>query len=157
VSARTAEATQILGQALFWAPYIWALSWPEEKWPPRRTLTAGAGERAILCSGSLGDQSAQVSTQTAETTHLLGQALFRAFIFSQEACLNTRPGFTLPAESTLTTETQERAGLPGLLTEAKRITGGTSSSQRQLQQLTPEITRWQKANIRIFFFFTFIM
>ena len=39
---------------------------------------------------------------------------------------------SLPAESTLTTETQERAGLPGLLTEANRITGETSSSQRQL-------------------------
>jgi hypothetical protein len=39
---------------------------------------------------------------------------------------------SLPAESTLTTETQERAGLPGLLTEANRITEGTSSNQRQL-------------------------
>jgi hypothetical protein len=38
----------------------------------------------------------------------------------------------LPAESTLTTETQERARLPGLLTEANRITGGTSSNQRKL-------------------------
>jgi hypothetical protein len=38
----------------------------------------------------------------------------------------------LPAKSTLTTETQERVGLPGVLTEANRITGGTSSSQRQL-------------------------
>jgi hypothetical protein len=48
----------------------------------------------------------------------------------------------LPADSTLTTETQERVGLPGVLTEAKRITGGTSSSKRQLEQLTPEIIRW---------------
>ena len=39
---------------------------------------------------------------------------------------------SLPAESTLTTETQERAGLPELLTEANRITGATGSSQRQL-------------------------
>jgi hypothetical protein len=37
---------------------------------------------------------------------------------------------SLPAESTLTTETQER--LPGLLTEANRFTGETSSNQRQL-------------------------
>ena len=36
------------------------------------------------------------------------------------------------AESTLTTETQERSRLPGLLTEANRITGGTSSNQTQL-------------------------
>ena len=36
---------------------------------------------------------------------------------------------SLPAESTLTTETQERSRLPGLLIEVNRITGGTSSSQ----------------------------
>ena len=39
---------------------------------------------------------------------------------------------SLPAESTLTPENQERAGLPGLLTEANRITGGISSNQIQL-------------------------
>ena len=38
----------------------------------------------------------------------------------------------LPAESTLIAETQERATFPGLLTEANRITGGTSYNQRQL-------------------------
>jgi hypothetical protein len=48
----------------------------------------------------------------------------------------------LPEERTLTTEIQEKSSLPGLLIEAKRITRGTSSNQRQLQQLTPEITRW---------------
>ena len=37
---------------------------------------------------------------------------------------------------------QERAGLPGVLTQAYRLTGGTSSSQRQQEHLTPEITRW---------------
>jgi hypothetical protein len=55
----------------------------------------------------------------------------------------------LPAQSALTTGTQERVGLSGVLTKANRITGGTSSSQRQLEHLTPEITRWWKANIRI--------
>jgi hypothetical protein len=70
---------------------------------------------------SLRDQSVQVSKQTAEATHLLGQALFLAFIISQEAGLNARPRCTLSAESTLTTETQETAGLFGLLTEANRI------------------------------------
>ena len=80
----------------------------------------------------------EVSTQTAEATHLLGQVLFLTFIFSQEAGLNARTLCTfpkeesLPAESTLTTETQESAGRPGLLTEANRITGGTTSSHRQL-------------------------
>jgi hypothetical protein len=39
----------------------------------------------------------------------------------------------LPAESALTTGTKVRVGLPGVLTEANRITGGSSSSQRQLE------------------------
>jgi hypothetical protein len=39
---------------------------------------------------------------------------------------------SLPAESALTTETQERASLPGLLIETNRITRRTSSNQRQL-------------------------
>ena len=37
---------------------------------------------------------------------------------------------------------QERAGLPGVLTQAYRLTQGTSSSQRQQEHLTLEITRW---------------
>jgi hypothetical protein len=35
---------------------------------------------------------------------------------------------SLPANSALTTGTQERVGLPGVLTEAKRITGKSSSN-----------------------------
>jgi hypothetical protein len=38
----------------------------------------------------------------------------------------------LPEEGTLTTETQERVGLPGVLTETNRITAGTSYSQTAL-------------------------
>jgi hypothetical protein len=40
----------------------------------------------------------------------------------------------------------ERIGLPGVLTH--RLTAGTSHSQRQLGQLTPEITRCQKERVR---------
>ena len=40
----------------------------------------------------------------------------------------------LPTENTLITETQERVGLSGVLTEANRITGGPNWSQRQLEQ-----------------------
>jgi hypothetical protein len=39
---------------------------------------------------------------------------------------------SLPGESALTTETQDRASIPGLLIEANRITRGTNSNQRQL-------------------------
>ena len=66
-------------------------SLPEESWPPERAQNPRAGEGAILCLGFLGDQSVQVSTQTSEATHLQGQALFWAFIFSQEAGLNAKP------------------------------------------------------------------
>jgi hypothetical protein len=50
---------------------------------------------------SLGDQSVQVSVKTAEATHLLAQALFRAFTFSQEAGLNARYLCTFPARGEL--------------------------------------------------------
>ena len=56
----------------------------------------------------------------------------------------------MPAESALTTGTQERVGFPGVLIEDDRITGRTSSRKRQLEHLTSEIKRRQKANIRIF-------
>jgi hypothetical protein len=49
---------------------------------------------------------------------------------------------SIPAESFLTTETQRRVGLSGVLTEAKRITGETCHSQRQIEHLTPEISKW---------------
>jgi hypothetical protein len=50
---------------------------------------------------SLGDQSVQVSVQTAEATHPLGKALFQAFIFSQESGLNARYLCTFPARGEL--------------------------------------------------------
>jgi hypothetical protein len=43
----------------------------------------------------------QVSMQIAEATHLLGQALFQVFIFSQESGLNARPLSTFPARGEL--------------------------------------------------------
>ena len=43
-----------------------------------------------------------------------------------DLCVPSLQEESLPAESTLTTETQERAGLPGLLTETNRIIGGTT-------------------------------
>ena len=75
---------------------------PEERFLPRRALTTRAGERAILCPVSLKDQSEQVSMKTAEATHLLGQSLFQAFIFSQEAGLNARYLYTFHAKEELT-------------------------------------------------------
>ena len=92
----TGRSNTASGTNPFPAPDIWAPSPPEEKWPPVRALTARAGEEAILCPWSLRDQSVQVNTQAAEETHLLGKALFWAFIFSQEAGLKARPLCTFP-------------------------------------------------------------
>jgi hypothetical protein len=77
---------------------------------------------------------------------------FKAFILRQEVKLilsRFLPGESWPPVSALIPRAQERAGLPAVLTEINKHTGGTSSSQIQLEHLTPEITRWQKANIRI--------
>jgi hypothetical protein len=41
----------------------------------------------------------------------------------------------------------KRDGLPGVLTH--RLTRGKSHSQRQQDQLTPQITKWQEASARI--------
>jgi hypothetical protein len=101
VSKQTAEATQLLGQTPFWASDIQALSLPKERCPAGRILTTRAGERATLCPTLLRDHSVQVSIQTAEATQLLGQALFLAFIVSQEAVLNARTLFTFPVRGEL--------------------------------------------------------
>ena len=49
-----------------------------------------------------------------------------------DICVHSLQEESLPTESTLITETQEKTRLPGLLTEPNRITGGTSSNERQL-------------------------
>jgi hypothetical protein len=80
----------------------------EEMCPPWRALNFRAGERAILGSTFLREKSVQMSMQTAEETHLLGQAKFWAFIITKEAdvCAPCIQGESLSAESTLTTESQ---------------------------------------------------
>ena len=107
---QTAEVTQLLDrqkQHSFWYchPFqtteIRAPSLPEIRCPPDRALTARAGEGAILCPWSLGEQSAQFSWQTAWAIDLLKQALFQAFILSQKADLNTRPLCNFPVRREL--------------------------------------------------------
>ena len=90
-----------------------------------------------------------------EATEIIGQCPFghsssaRRWIRAPDFYAPSLQEESLPTESALTTGTQEKVGLPGVLTEANKTTGGTSSSQRQLEHLTLEITRWQKANVRI--------
>jgi hypothetical protein len=54
----------------------------------------------------------------------------RRQIWMPDICAPSLQEESSPAESTLTT--QERINLPGMLTEANRIMGGTSSKQRKL-------------------------
>jgi hypothetical protein len=56
------------------------------------------------------------------------------------------PELTLYPELSIPKFLLERTSLPGVLTQ--RLAGGTSHSQRQQDQLTPEITRWQEARAR---------
>ena len=52
------KATQLLGETPFCVPDIQLLFLPEKRCPPRRALTARAGEGVILVPGSFSDLSA---------------------------------------------------------------------------------------------------
>ena len=58
---------------------------------------------------------------------------FRRWIRAPDFWIPVLQEESMLAESALTTGTQERVRLTGVLTEANRITGGSSSSQRQLE------------------------
>jgi hypothetical protein len=77
-----------------------------------------------------------------EESQVTGRALtpgLRRWIRDPDFWTLARQEESLPSESALTTWTQVRVGLPGVLREANRIKGGTSTSQKQLDHLTPEI------------------
>jgi hypothetical protein len=50
----------------------------------------------------------------------------------------------LPAESTLTTGTQVRVGLSGVLTEANRITGGSANTGKQVEETQKPLKELQE-------------
>jgi hypothetical protein len=110
-----------------------------------------SGVITIFYPGYLWGGSTEENGQAGEATEILGQGLFRPpssarkWSWSSVLCAPFLTGKSLPPGSALTPGTQERVGL----TEANILTGETSSSQRQLEHLTPKITRWQKANVRI--------
>jgi hypothetical protein len=150
VSERTAEATQLLGQAevtqllgqaeatqLLGQTPVSGSRYPGT-FPTRGEVAAWEGSdcwsrreshlvswvlQRPVCAGERTECRGNASNGTGPVSSLHLQ---------QEAGLSSRPLCTFPAESTLTTEIQVKAGLPGCLTKANRITGGTSSTQRQL-------------------------
>jgi hypothetical protein len=68
-----------------------------------------------------------------EESLLPGRALtsgLKRWIWAPEFWASSLQEESLPAETALTAGTQERVGLQGVLTEANRITGGTSRIQR---------------------------
>jgi hypothetical protein len=66
--------------------------------------------------------------------------------------LHVHPRVRLSHSPPITNPTQRKLVSPGILThlksQAHRPAGGTSSSQRQQDQLTPEITSWLEASTR---------
>ena len=78
--------------------------------------------------------------QRAQATELVGQDPMGLYL---------EPGDGAVTQPFVHWSCQERAGLPGVLTQAYRLIGETSSSKRQQEHLIPVITRWQKANVRI--------
>jgi hypothetical protein len=119
---------------VFWAPDTRAPSLPEERCPPlpRRALPQHLVETSwfsdpaqrILCAGESVDYRSYTDSGTSPVSdlHLLPGGRSECQIFVHLPCKRR----TLPAESALTTETQERSSLSGLLREANRITRGTS-------------------------------
>jgi hypothetical protein len=131
--------------------------------PPWRALPEHLGEpswvpdpsETSLCRWKWGLQKLHRFWDRQKQHSFWGRPCFRSSssarrqVWTRDICEPSLKEESLPTESTLITKTQERTKLPGLLTEANRITGGKSSNQRQLYQITVEITRWRKANVRI--------
>jgi hypothetical protein len=120
-----------------WAPDLCAFSPPEGSLPLGKAPTAGPGESAILYPRSFRDQAGKDSGWQKQhgfwdRVPFMPSSSARRQSWAPDLCAPSLQEDSLPAESALTTGTQERVGLPGVLTEANRITGGTSSNQRQL-------------------------
>jgi hypothetical protein len=75
-------------------------------------------------------------------------------LWPQEGDLSSRILDTFPAREELACREcsdhwdSGESWLPRSTDRGYRITGGTSSSQRKLEHLTPEITKWQKVNVK---------
>ena len=127
---------------------------------PGSTCTQGMGISTVLCAqilpgeywsagseltpsfGGQANSSFTPVTEQAGTARQQGPGAAEQLGESQSSLhLHVRSGLH---HSTLR---QGRACHPGVLRQACRPTKGTSTHQRQQNQLTPEITRWQKANV----------
>jgi hypothetical protein len=121
------------------SPRLRTPSTPRTSWSPESMWAIEATE--LLGQGPLGPSSSarRQSWDPGPWAHSLpeesrptGRDLtpgLRRWIRAPDCWTPTLQEESLPAESALTTGTQVRVGLPGLLTEANRI---TSSNQRQL-------------------------
>jgi hypothetical protein len=110
---------------------------PEERCPPRRALPEQVREPSWVpdpLETSLHRWECRLQRQHIfwDRPSFGTSSSARRQVWTQDLCAPSLQEESLPAESTLTTETQERAKFLGLLKEDKRITGGTSSNQRQL-------------------------
>jgi hypothetical protein len=115
-------------------------SLPGESLPPGTALTPGLRGNLHCLSGDSLEQVHSVAHSPQKAAEQLGQG---------PSGLYLHPGGRAVPQLSVHWSCQDRAGLPGVLTQEYRLTRGTSSSQRQQEHLTQEITRWPMANIRI--------
>ena len=125
-----------------WSSVLSVHSLPEESLPPGSALIPKLRWEGLRWDPQFSLQciSKEGPLRRAQATELEGQS---------PSCLHLQSGHGAVLQSSVHWSCQEREGITGVLTQANRITGGKVSSQRQLEHLTPEITRWQKANVRI--------
>ena len=107
---------------------------PEESLPPGSALTLGTQGRSPFSLQCLSKASLHRRAWATEATELLRHSPMGLHLHPR--------GGAVPQPS-VHWSCQERTGLPGVLRQGYRPIGGTSSSQRQQDQLTPEKTRWQ--------------
>jgi hypothetical protein len=123
----TTEANSFWDRPLFGLQTSWHLPCQRRGVHPTQEGFAGASVGAILVPGSHQDLSAQVRVWTTEANSFWDRPFFWPSssawrqVRMADICATSLQEESLPAESALTTETQERASLPVLLVEANRI------------------------------------
>jgi hypothetical protein len=130
---------ELLRQSSFRAPDIRAPFLPEKRCPPcpgglyHSTWGRHLGSKIpprLVCTGESVNYRSYTNSWTSSVSGPSSSA--RKQVRMPDICPPSLQEESLPAESALTTETQERSSLPDLLIEANGITRGTSSNQRQL-------------------------
>jgi hypothetical protein len=121
-----------------WDPFRLEPAQPSSVWTRPRVSIAPEDSPCYRNPSTPRTSWSPESKWTTEATELLGQGPVIPSSLGRRESWDPKPwALSLPEESrptgrALTPGTQVRVGLPGVMTEAKRVTGGSSFSQRQL-------------------------